>query len=98
MKPTVRQPVPHGKPTTAHARSLIASNISRLEARVHERSTQQRGPGDLSNAHHPLLTGKTPSGADADSCATECTTPDVKAVLVYEFLPADYIRIQFGRR
>ena len=40
----------------------------------------------------PIL--QIPSGPDADSCITEYTTPDVRAVLVYELLPADYIRIQ----
>ena len=81
-------------PLRAHARSLIANSISRLEARVHRRSAQQGGPGDHCNAHYPHLTGQTPSGPDADSCITEFTTPDVRAVLVYELLPADYTRIQ----
>ncbi|KAK3170249.1 hypothetical protein OEA41_009636 [Lepraria neglecta] len=45
-------------------------------------------------AHYPHLTGQSPSGPDADSCITECTTPDVRAVLVYKLLPADYIRTQ----
>ena len=80
---------PMESPLRAHARSLIASSISRLEARVHGWSAQQGGPGDHSNAHYPYLTGQTPSGPDADSCITECTTPDVRAVLVYELLPAD---------
>ena len=49
-------------------------------------------------AHYPHLIGQIPSGPDADSCITEYTTPDVRAVLVYELLPADYIRLHILAR